>query len=56
VGLKELIKIVLGFHVDQNADNKFSNWNADDLTLEQVKYSFIAWMHCSESQQESKKQ
>jgi ribonuclease D len=39
VGLKELIKIVLGFYVDKNADDTFSNWNADDLTAEQVKYA-----------------
>ncbi len=41
VGLKELTKIVLGFHVDKNADDTFSNWNADDLTAKQVKYSLF---------------
>jgi hypothetical protein len=38
VGLNEQIKIVLGFHVDKNAENKLANWNADDLTLEQVNF------------------
>jgi hypothetical protein len=41
VGLKELIKIVLGFHVDKSTDDTFSNWNADNLTPHQVKYALI---------------
>jgi hypothetical protein len=41
VRLKELIKIVLGFHVDKSADDTFSNWNADDLTPQQVKYALF---------------
>lgn len=31
----------MGFHVDKSADDTFSNWNADDVTPQQVKYALI---------------
>ena len=39
VGMKHLVKVVLGYDLEKRDEDKFSNWNANELTSSQVKYA-----------------
>ena len=41
IGLKELTKIVLGLTIDKNEEDRFSDWNADELSTRQITYAAI---------------
>jgi hypothetical protein len=41
IGMKQLIKTVLGLTVDKNKDDTFSDWNAKELSASQIKYALI---------------
>eukprot|EP00956_Cyclotella_meneghiniana_P003609 scaffold4428_cov57-Cyclotella_meneghiniana.AAC.1 len=41
IGMKPLIKIVLGFDIDKHEHDTFSDWNAPVLTPSQTKYALI---------------
>eukprot|EP00956_Cyclotella_meneghiniana_P022745 scaffold43394_cov22-Cyclotella_meneghiniana.AAC.1 len=41
IGMKQLVKTVLGLTIDKSATDTFSDWNAKDLTPSQIKYALI---------------
>jgi hypothetical protein len=41
VGMKQLVKTVLGHTIDKHGEDTFSDWNAKQLTPEQIKYALI---------------